>query len=226
MKNIVYNINNIKFMKTIPNKFYDLVIVDPPYGINVDRKMTGFAKNWNTAQDDKKWDKKPPGKKYFKEIFRISKNQIIFGANYFFKYLDSSKGSAIWDKNNGTTFFADYELIYISHATSSRKFKLNPTQFRNEKRIHKTQKPIKIYKWLLRHYAKPNWKIFDSHVGSGSSRIAAYDMDIYFEGTEIDKDYFLLQENRFNEHKEKDLMNDSLFEKKEIQEYIYKAELF
>ena len=121
---------------------------------------------------------------------------------YFMKYLPSSKGSVIWDKNNGTTFFADYELIFVSNATTNRKFVYPIATMRPaENRIHKTQKPIALYKWLLKHYAKPGQTIIDTHVGSGSIRVACHDMGFDFEGCEIDPDYWQNQEKRYENHK-------------------------
>ena len=206
--NTVHLCNNMEFMAKIPNNYYELAIVDPPYGIDIAKSgkvggsNCGKVKNYGA----KNWDNKSPDKEYFDELIRISKNQIIWGANHFISKIPYD-GSCwiVWNKDN-TGNFADCELAWTSFDTAVRIFKwrwngmLQQNMALKEDRIHPTQKPIGLYKFLLHNYAKQGDKIFDSHVGSGSSRIACYDLGYDFEGCEIDKDYWQLQEDRYNKH--------------------------
>lgn len=190
----VYNLDCMKSMSKYPDKYFELAIVDPPYGINRNKMNMG---NSIFNKDNKKWDNEIPNDEYFEQLFRISKNQIIWGGNYF--NLPQSQYFAIWDK--GETMynrdFAECEYAWVSYG-GTRIIKINPNQL---DRIHPTQKPIKLYKWLLDKYAKKGDKILDTHVGSGSSRIAAFDYNFDFVGFELDKEYFDNQEKRFIEHK-------------------------
>ena len=170
----------MEYMKTVPDKYYELAIVDPPYGIGEDggkRRTKINRPNSYTAPlkyEKKDWDSKPPTQEYFNELFRISKNQIIWGANFMCNLFQANSSCwIIWDKNIGGDQ-ADGELAYTSFNTAIRIFFGHPFIGTNggKDRIHPTQKPVALYKWLLQNYAKPNDKIFDSHVGSGSIRIA------------------------------------------------------
>jgi len=192
-------------MKLMKDNQFDLAIIDVPYGINMmdsDNKSRGKLA---VAKDYKKLnDSQSPNMEYFDELFRISKNQIIWGANHFIsKTPYDSSCWIVWDKDNGNNDFADCELAYTSFKTAVRKFKytwngmLQEDMKNKEIRIHPTQKPIALYKWLLKNYAKPNDTILDTHVGSGSSRIACWEMGFDFTGFEIDKDYWEAQEKRF-----------------------------
>jgi site-specific DNA-methyltransferase (adenine-specific) len=197
-------------MKNTPDKFYDLAIVDPPYGIGEDGRKNHtrscIAKSKDYSKNHK-YDNKPPDKQYFTELLRISKNQIIWGSNHFISKipLDSSCW-IVWDKDNGDNDFSDCELAWTSFETAVRKFKfrwqgmLQQNMKDKEMLIHPNHKPVALYKWLLRNYAKPGDKIIDTHLGSGSSRIACYDGGFDFVGYEIDKDYFEAQELRFKNH--------------------------
>jgi site-specific DNA-methyltransferase (adenine-specific) len=203
-----YYIKNLKFMKQsnvyledcmigmarYPDNYFDLAIVDPPYGINRNGMNMG---NSVFNKDDKKWDNSIPTNEYFIELFRVSKNQIIWGGNYF--PLPQSQYFAIWDK--GETMygrdFAECEFAWVKSG-GTRIYKKSPKQ---PERIHPTQKPVALYKWLLQNYAKQGDKILDTHLGSGSSRIAAYDMGFDFTAFELDKEYFEAQEKRFNQFK-------------------------
>lgn len=208
MQNVVLNCDCLEYMQTITDKYFDLAIVDPPYGIKMGG--TGGASVLATKKNYKPYygkDEATPGQEYFDELFRISKNQIIFGGNYMVSKI--KKDSAcwiVWDKDNGANDFADCELAWTSFKTSIRQFTfrwqgmLQGDMKHKEPRIHPNQKPVDLYKWILRNYAKPGDKVFDSHVGSGSSRIACHDMGFDFIGCEIDKDYFEAQEKRFSEH--------------------------
>jgi site-specific DNA-methyltransferase (adenine-specific) len=195
MKSEVFNEDCMVGMKRYPDKFFDLAIVDPPYGIGVNQMNMG---NRKTVRPDKRtWDQQTPDSPYFLELFRTSKNQIIWGGNYF--DLPPSKCFIIWDK--GETMyerdFAECEQAWASFDKPAKMYKKNPNQ---PERIHPTQKPVSLYTWLLKNYAKPGDKILDTHLGSGSSRIAAYDMGFDFYGWEIDKDYFEAMEKRFSNH--------------------------
>jgi site-specific DNA-methyltransferase (adenine-specific) len=183
IENKAYNMCCIEGMKMYPDKYFDLAIVDPPYGIGRSGMNMG---NSVFNKDNKKWDASIPTKDYFDELFRVSKNQIIWGGNYF--PLPQSQYFAIWDK--GETMygrdFAECEYAWVSKG-GTRIYKMSPNQ---PTRVHPTQKPIKLYDWLLQNYSKPTDKILDTHLGSGSSRIAAHKAKLSFTGFEIDKEYF------------------------------------
>lgn len=190
MNSIVTNEDCMALMARYPDKYFDLAVVDPPYGIDRNGMNMGNSV-FNT--DNKKWDKETPTKDYFKELFRVTKNQIIWGGNYF--DLPCSQYFAIWDK--GETMygrdFAECEYAWVRNG-GTRIFKKSPNQ---PERIHPTQKPIALYDWIFKNYAKPTDKILDTHLGSGSSRIAAYKNKLDFTACELDKDYFEAQEKRF-----------------------------
>ena len=222
--NKVHLIDNMDFMKTVPDNYYNLAIVDPPYGIQKGN-LTGFKKKTIQHEQSEKcavWDVTPK-KEYWDELFRISKNQIIWGMQYFTEFLPSFSQLIVWDKKTGDNYFADGECAYCSIKGTLRMFRHQwcgafKDSERKTKAIHVNQKPVALYKWLLKNYAKPNDKIFDSHVGSGSIRIACHDMGFDFEGCEIDKDYWNDQELRFKNH----TSQGSLFDTQDLQELIYK----
>lgn len=183
----------MEYMATAPDKYFDLAIVDPPYGIDVTKMNMGGRK---TVKKDssKTWDSCRPGSDYFDELFRVSKNQIIWGGNYF--DLPCSQYFAIWDK--GETMygrdFAECEYAWV-RSGGTRIYKTSPNDLF---RIHPTQKPRKLYDWLLINYAKPEFKILDTHLGSASSAIAAHYFGVSeFVGTELDSDYFQAAKARF-----------------------------
>jgi site-specific DNA-methyltransferase (adenine-specific) len=211
------NIDCMEYMKTVPDKYFEICIVDPPYGIGESRKVNSRSeyvkqKNGNILYVPhkykvKKWDDAIPDKKYFDELTRISKNQIIWGGNYFIEHLKSTPCFIVWDKVNGNSDFADCELAWTSFNTAVRQIKFMWSGFcqgkdikngdiqqgnkkLNEKRIHPTQKPVALYRWILQNYAKKGDKIFDSHVGSGSSLIACIEEGFEYTGCELDKDYY------------------------------------
>jgi site-specific DNA-methyltransferase (adenine-specific) len=211
MKSDVFNTDCLEAMKSYPDNYFELAIVDPPYGIGEDgsknhtRGKLAVAKNYKSFSGQ---DKEPPSHEYFEELIRISKNQIIWGANHFISRIPfDSPCWIVWDKINGESDFADCELAYTSFKTSVRKLEwkwagmLQQNMKDKESRIHPTQKPVALYRWLLKNYAKEGDKILDTHLGSGSSRIAA-DMEGYdFTGYELDKDYFDASVKRFEEYK-------------------------
>jgi len=199
----VYLMDCVAGMKHYPDKYFDLAIVDPPYGINRSGQTETFTKNPKHKRkhfDDKGWDMNIPEMKYFTELYRVSKNQIIWGANYFTQYLPSTMGWIFWDKGQDLSM-SDGELAFSSFQRALRRIKINRGQLMVEGgTIHPTQKPVKLYEWLLMHYAEKGQRILDTHLGSGSSRIAAYNLGFDFVGFEIDKDYLEASEKRFRNH--------------------------
>ena len=200
-RQIAYCMDCMDFMKLLPDKAFDLAIVDPPYGIGAGGAMGGdvLAKNKNYKVYSGA-DKASSEKVYFDELKRVSKNQIIFGANYMTTKINADSSCwLVWDKENGENNFADCELAYTSFKTAVRKFAfkwqgmLQGDMKHKEERIHPNQKPVKLYEWILSNYAKPGDRILDTHLGSGSSRIAAYNLGFDFTGVEKDEFYFLEQ---------------------------------
>lgn len=195
----VFNMDCMEYMKSVPDKFFDLAVVDPPYGIGASEMTMGSGKN-KKYQKGKGWDSMPPCDSYFKQLFRVSKNQIIWGGNYF--NLPKTKSWIFWDKGiYGDCSFADGELAWTSF---DRVLRIASVRYRgflgmDKNRIHPTQKPIYLYVWILNNYAKSGDKILDTHLGSGSARIASYKLGFDFYATEIDKDYFEAQHKRFKE---------------------------
>lgn len=199
-RSVVYNLDCMEYLPQYDDNHFELAIVDPPYGNNTKADVgTGeYSRNWlNNRNGD--WDNRPDAE-YWKELYRISKNQIIFGANFF--PLPPSRGYVCWYKSNEVKGrdFSEFELAYTSFDKPSRHFECKPF-IRNGNRIHPTQKPVKLYEWLLKNYANEGDKILDTHVGSGSSRIACYKMGFQFTGFEIDEEYWFAQEERFNNFK-------------------------
>ena len=209
--NVAYNMDCMEAMREMPDKCFDLAVVDVPYGIGECGEKNRTRGKLAIAQDYKPFagkDLEPPSSDYFTELSRVSKNQIIFGANHFADRLLNPASSCwiVWDKENGSTDFADCELAWTSFHSAVRIFRfrwqgmLQGNMKHKEIRIHPTQKPIALYTWIFQHYAKPGDKILDTHLGSGSSRIAAWDANLDFVGFEIDKEYFEKQEERFAVH--------------------------
>ena len=200
-----YNEDCMVGMARYPDKCFDLAIVDPPYGIGMDKTHleTKSSKSKASEYGEKKWDENAPNENYFNELIRISKNQVIWGANHFISKIPfDSSCWVVWDKDNGGSLHADCELAYTSFETSVRRFKYTWHGMRQEnmktkeRRIHPTQKPVALYKWLLKNYAKPGDKILDTHVGSASSLIACYDMGFDAVGFELDEDYYKASKQR------------------------------
>lgn len=202
----LYNMDCMEFMRSVPDRYFDLAIVDPPYfkGVN---KSGYYGKGYSSlgVKRAKHYDTLPhwdiPDENYFFELARISKNQIIWGANHFAgRFNSSSSGWIVWDKDNGKSSFSDGELAYTSFDRALRIFKyiwngMHQGSYGgnvklNEKRIHPTQKPTALYYWLLNNYAKPGQRIFDSHLGSGSHAAAANWLGFDLTATEIDKGMF------------------------------------
>ena len=217
MKNICHLADCMQLMKDKPDNFYDLAIVDPPYGIDWMNqiKNPNTGKNWK-LYDTKTWDSKPPTQEYFNELYRVSKNQIIWGANYF-ENIKPSPCWVIWDKKQEFTG-AVFEMAWTSFKSPAKAFRMARCEaYCGINKIHPTQKPVALYKWLLTNYAKPGETIFDSHVGSGSIRIACHDLGFDFEGCELDAEYYAAQEERYQTH----AAQTELFCVDEIQKSVY-----
>ena len=192
----------MELMARYPDNHFDLAIVDPPYGIDVKTRV---------FDDGKKWDSKIPTKKYFNELFRISKNQIIWGGNYFLDYLGATPCFLIWDKKmTDKHLMSMSEMAWTSFKTKNLIFRQPPVGDRgfyniDGKRIHPTQKSIKLYQWLLTNYAEPNFKILDTHLGSGSIAIAVDSvnkiekMNLTLTACELDKEYYQTATQRIKE---------------------------
>ena len=202
-----FNIDCMEYMKTLLDKAFDLAVVDPPYGNGggefSSRNGTRFGGRFDRYDKDKKLRKKSnwdyaPGEDYFKELFRVSKNQIIWGGNYF--SLPPCRCFIIWKKTNIPENFrmAMCEYAWCSFNDNAKIIELSSQGI--TKRFHPTQKPVALYEWIYSRYAKEGDKILDTHMGSGSSRIAAYNMGFDYVGCEINKDYFEKEEERFREH--------------------------
>jgi site-specific DNA-methyltransferase (adenine-specific) len=199
----VYLMDCIQLMKHYPDKYFDLAVVDVPYGIGADNnsnrggKKNGksFAKSVDYGKKD--WDKEPPPIEYFYELFRVSKNQIIWGANHFISRMPYDSACwLVWDKDNGDNDYADCELAWTSFDKAVRKVKykwhgmLQQNMKDKEQRIHPTQKPIGLYDFVFGRFTEAGAKVLDTHLGSGSSRISANKNGLNFVGCEIDEEYF------------------------------------
>jgi site-specific DNA-methyltransferase (adenine-specific) len=209
----ITNEDNMQLMARYPDKYFDLAIVDPPYGIgengstNKTRGKLAKSKNYKSFAGG---DVSAPNKDYFIELVRVSKNVIIWGANHFIENIPNQNSSSwvVWDKQNGDNDFADCELAWTNHKTAVRKFQfrwagmLQGDMSNKETRIHPTQKPVALYKWILAKYAKQGDKILDTHLGSGSIAISCHDYGFDLTACELDKEYFDKAMERINNHTE------------------------
>jgi site-specific DNA-methyltransferase (adenine-specific) len=212
----IYHGDCMELMPQYPDKYFDLAIIDPPYGLNIAKNGTVGGENNGVKPKDygkKDWDSNAPEKQYFDELFRRSKNQIIFGANHFINQIPiNSSCWIVWDKVASGNF-ADCELAWSSFKTAVKKFTYAWNGFRQENmkrkeyRIHPTQKPIALYKWLLSKYADPGQKILDTHLGSGSHAIACYDMGFPLVACEIDEDYYSAAVDRLRTFSKQETLN-------------------
>ena len=203
----LHNVDCMDYMRGLPDNAFELAIVDPPYGIgesgakNHTRSELGKAKNYKPFAGG---DACAPPEEYFTQLERVSRNQIIWGANHF--RARNSSCWIVWDKVNGANDFADAELAYTSFKSAVRIFRfqwhgmLQGDMKNKEVRIHPTQKPVKLYEWLLINYAKEGDRILDTHLGSGSSAIAAHNLGFEFVGCELDTDYFNAASKRIKQH--------------------------
>lgn len=191
----ITNEDNMELMSRYPDNYFDLAIVDPPYGIGANKMTLGNGKR-KVFRGNEDWDSKPPEKEYFKELFRVSKNQIIWGANHFIEqFCRNSSCWIFWDKGTGSNDFADGELAWSSFNKTVRKYEkswvgANAKERNEPDRMHPTQKPVKLYEWLLMNYAKEGDKILDTHLGSGSIAIACHNLGFELTACELDKDYY------------------------------------
>lgn len=216
--NKCYCMDCMEGIKQFPNGFFNLAVVDPPYFSGPERRgfygskisKIGVYRDYPISPV-----RIPPGKEYFKELIRVSRHYIVWGCNYF--HFDFAPGRIVWDKCNQNTSFSDCEIAATNLFDSVRLFRYmwngmmqgksiseghiqQGNKKLNEKRIHPTQKPVALYDWIFKHYAARGDMILDTHVGSGSSRIAAYEADLNFVGFEIDPEYFGLEEQRYREY--------------------------
>lgn len=211
----IQNRDCMDLLRETPDGFYDLAIVDPPYGIGEDGRKNHTRGKLAVAKDytkNSRYDDAIPDKDYFDHLFRVSKNQIIWGGNYFIEHLSNTPCVIVWDKNNGANDFADCELAWTSFDTAVRKFKytwngmLQEKMDNKEERIHPNHKPSDLYQWLLKTYAKPDQKILDTHSGSASLAVAVHNMNtqhgmnLSLTATEIDKDYYEASLKRLANH--------------------------
>ena len=200
---LITNEDNMELMARYEDNYFDLAIVDPPYGINASEMTMGSGKNKKYSKG-KKWDNKTPEQKYFDELVRVSKNQIIWGGNYFTDKLKPSRCYIFWDKGiNGDCDFADGELAWCSF---DKVLRIAPIRYKgflgaDKVRIHPTQKPIKLYEWLLMNYAKEGDKILDTHLGSGSIALACHNLGFDLTACELDKEYYGAAIKRIDQHK-------------------------
>lgn len=200
--NKLINADCMEVMKDIPNKYFELAIVDPPYGEKCDINSNGNRCATRNGFSDlylnhtsQKWNKKP-SERYFKELFRVSQNQIIWGGNFF--QLQATSCMLVWNKMQREFTFGDGEIAWTSFKSSIRIFDYSRGEMQKEKRFHISQKPVALYKWLLKNYAKQGDKILDTHAGSCSSVIACIDMGFEWLAIEKDEDYYRQAQERIN----------------------------
>jgi site-specific DNA-methyltransferase (adenine-specific) len=191
----------MELMARYPDKYFDLAIVDPPYGIGM-HKAQGTTKAKPKKWIGKEWDNETPKKEYWNELFRVSKNQIVWGSNYFMEYLSSGKKWIVWDKMLDQDQ-SHFELAWTSFVGAERIYRYSRSKlqgFQNPNRFHPTEKPIQLYKFLLEEFSKPNDKILDTHLGSGSIAIACHDYGFELDGCELDPEYFAKGIERVKNH--------------------------
>ena len=190
----------VEGMKQYADNYFDLCVSDPPYGININNSMGRRAGEKKSNYKKAYWDNRPPTAEYFKELFRVSKNQIVWGANHFISLMPLNSACwLMWDKKfSDEVSFAQYEMAWTSLGGTCKKFDRHPSQ---ENRIHPTQKPTELYDWIYKNYAKEGMKILDSHLGSQSNRISAEKNKMIFTAFETDEDYFNQGNKRFEDFK-------------------------
>ena len=200
---VVYNEDCVEGLKRFSDNYFDLAIVDPPYGIGASsvKFINGTSKTVKPYYKENCWDTERPTEQYFNELKRVSKNQIVWGGNYFADYLGAFRCFICWDKTIHGNSYADCELAWTSFDKVARYYRKNIAQVNSEGRIHPTQKPITLYDFVLKEFAEEGNLILDTHVGSGSSRIACAKAGLNFTGFEIDTVHYGTQEKRFNDFK-------------------------
>ncbi len=195
----LYNADCMEVMKTFKDKQFSLAICDPPYGIGAENHAGNKENGW-TQWVKKDWDKAAPTAEYWQELFRVSKNQIVWGANYMTEYLPPKMGWIVWDKGQRNFSLADGELAWTSFDKAMRIFTYARARALKEGKIHPTQKPVQLYKWLLQNYAKEGDAILNTHFGSLSIGIACHDMKFDLTAIELDKDYYEMAKKRLINH--------------------------
>jgi len=196
----LYNMDCMELMKKYPDNYFDLAIVDPPYGLGsrlVEGGGKGIMGKYKEEYRLKQWDEEIPSAEYFKQLFRVSKNQIIWGGNYFIDHLYNTRGIICWDKKQMMPSMSRWEMAWSSFDKVAKTYEVRSQE---KNRFHPTQKPVKLYSWILQNYAKAGDKILDTHLGSGSIAIACHDMNFNLTGCEIDQDYFGKMCERINIH--------------------------
>jgi len=199
----ITNEDNMELMARYPDNYFDLAIVDPPYGIGIDGQKKSINKNskHNRKEHTKKnWDFEIPSENYFNELKRVSKNQIVWGGNYFTEYLHSTKAWIFWYKGQNDLTMSDGEMAWTSFNKVTRQIEINRANLIGQNTFHPTEKPIKLYKWLLTNYAKEGDKILDTHLGSGSIAIACHDYKFDLTACELDTEYFEKAMQRITNH--------------------------
>ena len=202
---------NMELMSRYEDNHFDLAIVDPPYGINIVEQLkksveskSSMYQNKNGIKGNNEWDNEIPSKEYFVELKRVSKNQIIWGGNYFLDYLNATRCFVVWNKENGSNNMADCELAWTSFTNSVRMYSghifkgIGNTNYIS---YHPTQKPVKLYEYCLMNYAKEGNKILDTHLGSGSIAIACHNLGYDLTACELDKEYYEAAMKRIEQHK-------------------------
>jgi len=196
----ITNEDNMLLMARYPDNYFDLAIVDPPYGLG-DRLVDGggkdIMKKYKESFKEKKWDEDIPPKEYFEELFRVSKNQIIWGGNYFIEHLYNTRGIICWDKKQMMPTLSRWEMAWTSFDKTARTYEVRSQELN---RMHPTQKPVQLYKFFLDNYAKQGDKILDTHLGSGSIAIACHDYGFELTACELDKEYYDKAIQRIQNH--------------------------
>lgn len=199
----LHNIDCMKYFKTLEDNAFELAIVDPPYGIGIDgqKECKKGKKSDRKGHKIKGWDSSIPSEHYFRELERVSQNQVIWGANYFVEHLiKGTKGWAVWFKGQIGLTMSDCELAYTSFDTPTRVININRVELLKDGTIHPTQKPVKLYEWLLMNYANEGDRILDTHLGSGSIAIACHNLGFDLVGCELDKEYYEAASKRLKQH--------------------------
>jgi len=203
----LYNTDCMQALRDMPDNMYDLAIVDPPYGINI---VTSIVKSHRSSSNmystscmtdhKSEWDSDIPSAEYFEHLQRVSKYQVIWGGNYFLDHLGQTRCILIWDKHNGTNPLADAEIAWTNLDRPVRKFTMHHFSSGYGKKIHPTQKPVRLYEWILQTFAKPTDRILDTHLGSGSIAVACHNTGHSLDAYEIDAEYFAAAQARLHEH--------------------------
>jgi len=199
----ITNEDNMELMARYPDNYFDLAIVDPPYGLGIDGQKKSINKNPKhnrKSHTQKKWDSSIPSKEYFNELKRVSKNQIIWGGNYFTEFLQPTKAWIFWYKGQNDLTMSDGEMAWTSLNSVTRQIQINRASLISQNTFHPTEKPYKLYKWILDKYAKENYKILDTHLGSGSIAIACHDYGFELTACELDSEYYEKAIQRIKNH--------------------------